>query len=138
MAVDRTGLVPTAQVERATEFGKWVKDCYGHPVAAITSAPAGATVVMLQLPTSTKIDRVSIGEDLQYGQLVRAYTVEVQTSGDARGEWVVFSSGTSIGHKKIDIVKTSLTVTAVRLNITASVAQPHIKLLATFAPCPTQ
>ena len=86
---------------------------------------------MLNLRKPTIIDRVMIGEDLTFGQLIRAYTVEVHI----KGIWVQFSNGTSIGHKKIDIASKGVLASALRLNVTASVSSVHIKRFSAFLPC---
>jgi hypothetical protein len=65
MAVDHTGVVPADQVQLATQFGTWVKACYGSPVVLWTATDSGGgSAVTLTLQRPTTIDRVSIGEDL--------------------------------------------------------------------------
>ena len=134
MAVDKTGRVPEAQVARAQEFGKWVRDCYGTPLGSASSSAPGATLLTISLPKPLAIDRVSIMEDLRFGQLVRSYTVSVQVSGNST--WQPFSRGSAVGHKRIDLLgHPAVMATAVRLNVTASVAPPRIRRLAAFGPC---
>jgi hypothetical protein len=77
MAVDKTGVVPADQAALAASFGSWVKTCYGSPVAAVhppatptsEGGGGGSSVVTLKLAKATVIDRVSIGEDLTFGQV---------------------------------------------------------------------
>ena len=68
MAVDHTGVVPADQATLAADFGAWVKHCYGSPVGVTTTDSSRGSVVTLNLEQPTKIDRVSIGEDLSFGQ----------------------------------------------------------------------
>ena len=107
VAVDKTGQIPQARVERAEEFGAWVKTCYGTPVGSITpTTTTSSSVLTLKLPKATSMDRVSFGENLAFGQLARAYEVSVQS---ATGQWLPFASGTSIGNKAISIANQSVT-----------------------------
>jgi hypothetical protein len=128
----RRALSPADQASRAAEFGAWIKGCYGAPVSADPFVTLG-TVSTLTLSAPTTIDRISIGEDLQFGQRVRAYTVSVHTGTPPA--WQLFSAGTAIGHKQIDISGVDVLVTAVRLNVTSSVAAPKINLVAAFVRC---
>lgn len=133
MAVDHTGVVPADQATLAADFGAWVKHCYGSPVGVTTTDSSRGSVVTLNLEQPTKIDRVSIGEDLSFGQLVRAYSVRVRERAGAA--WQPFSEGTSVGNKKIDISAKAMVVQALQLNVTHSIGVPHIKRFAAFAPC---
>ncbi len=133
MAVDHTGVVPADQAALAAKFGAWVKRCYGSPVGVAASDVEGGAVFTLTLQHPTTIDRVSIGEDLSFGQLVRAYTVSARESAGAA--WRPFSEGTSVGNKKIDILAKPMVVQALQLNVTQAVGVPHIKRFAAFAPC---
>jgi hypothetical protein len=135
MAVDHTGVVPADQAALAAQFGNWVKRCYGSPVGQLaeTQMLAGGSVFTLTLQHPATIDRVSIGEDLSFGQLIRAYTVSARESAGAA--WRSFSEGTSVGNKKIDISAKPVLVQALQLNVTQAVGVPRIKRFAAFAPC---
>eukprot|EP01047_Picozoa_sp_COSAG01_P044320 COSAG01_NODE_3996_length_5448_cov_24.489250_6_plen_189_part_00 len=102
MAVNKEGLVPSDQAALAARFGAWVKRCYGQPLGV---AAGNGSVLLLTLPAPATVDRISVGEDLRFGQLVRAYSVSARKSAGA--PWVTFSRGTSVGHKKIDILGSS-------------------------------
>jgi alpha-L-fucosidase len=134
MAVDHTGVVPADQVQLATQFGTWVKACYGSPVVLWTATDSGGgSAVTLTLQRPTTIDRVSIGEDLSFGQLIRMYKISVRESAGVA--WRPFSEGTGVGNKKIDISAKPMVVQALLLNVTQAVGVPHIKRFAAFAPC---
>ena len=98
-------------MQRAKELGDFVRTCYGKPLAATSSATASSEPLVLNLPSSavaTSFDRVVLQEDLAQGQRVRAYTVEHRAS--AEQPWVPFSTGTSIGNKRIDLAAASVQV----------------------------
>jgi hypothetical protein len=65
----------------------------------------------------TTIDRLVLREDQQYGQLIRAYQIDIQIkTGDP---WLFLLNGTSIGNKKIDLFKDGpIEVLSVRLTAT--------------------
>ena len=89
---------------------------------------------MLALPSATTIDRVVLREDQSQGQRVRAYTIEVETTG----KWTQVATGTGIGNRQVELFSGGAVVaTAVRLTITAAVAQPIISQFAAFKPCAT-
>jgi hypothetical protein len=74
--------------------------------------------------------------DLAHGQLIRAYGISVQVKGS--NTWQPFSNGTSVRHKKIDVLPQGVApvlATAVRLTVMESGGPPRVKLLAAFAPC---
>ena len=125
----RNGLIPIDQVQRAKEFGDWIRSCYGVPIAAMVG---NGTRLHLSLPSGTLVDRVVIQEDIALGQRVRAYTVEAS----AGGVWTTFSQGTSIGHKRIDVRKPA-NISALRLTIVAAAGPPVIARFGAFYPCPT-
>jgi alpha-L-fucosidase len=71
---------------------------------------------------SAGFDRAVMSEQLNGGQRVQRYSVEAW-NGEA---WRVLSSGTTIGHKKIDIFpRTSARM--VRLRIIAASGEPLIR-----------
>ena len=82
---------------------------------------------MIHAPVT--VDRSVIQEDQTRGQVIRAYTIDIQLTNSTNAtQWVTVAQGTSVGNKKIDIwsVGTQL-VNAVRLSITKSVDTPVIK-----------
>ena len=101
------------------------------------NARVNTTMVTLALPAAgVTTDRISIGEDLAHGQLIRAYGISVQVKGS--NTWQPFSNGTSVRHKKIDVLPQGVApvlATAVRLTVMESGGPPRVKLLAAFAPC---
>jgi len=131
-AIDRTGRVDPTHAQRYSELGQWIRNCYNSP---IDSASGNGTSFILTFSQSLKVDRVVIQEDQNYGQRIRAYQVETSTT--IGGSWSSFSNGTSIGNKKIDIVKSVISVIQFRLTITQAIAPPVIAFFGAYAPCST-
>jgi alpha-L-fucosidase len=123
---DADGLIPEPDVKRYTEFGREIRRRFGTPLAETASeGPA----VMLSLRRPTRIDHVSIMEDIRQGERVRAYVVEGLTGPD---RWERLCDGISIGHRRIQRFP-PVEVGALRLRITRSVARPCIRSFAAFA-----
>jgi alpha-L-fucosidase len=61
-------------------------------------------------------------EDIAHGERIREFKIE----GKTRKGWQLISQGSSIGHKYISRF-TELEVSALRLNIAKSLAEPIIK-----------
>ena len=121
---NRDGLLPDKDCGVVRSFGAEIKRRFGQPVAHV--AGNGATVT-LTLGKPTLIDTVVLQEEIAKGERAREYRIE----GRAGGAWLRLGEGTSIGNKRIQPVG-SVTVDAVRLIVTKSVATPAIRTLAVF------
>ncbi len=121
---DRTGLIPEADAGRAAEFGATIVRRLG---TAVAETHGTGTAVILTLTAPTSIDHVVMMENLAGGERVREYVLE----GRIAGKWRRISSGTAIGHKKIDRTA-PMVIDAVRLRITRSAGMPDIRRLAAF------
>ena len=88
-----------------------------------------STVHVLEFDAPLTVDRSVIQEDQTQGQVIRAYTVDVQLiNGTNSTQWITVAQGTSVGNKKIDIWQSGAQmINAVRLNITKAVDTPVIK-----------
>lgn len=128
---DRTGLIPPAYARRYKELGDFIRSCYASPITPSEHFQSDDSLVHIQLFDSAPvtIDRSVIQEDQRQGQLIRAYTVDVQLGKAANeSEWMTVAQGTSVGNKKIDVWKAGpQLVYAVRLNITNFVDVPVVK-----------
>jgi alpha-L-fucosidase len=76
----------------------------------------------LNLKTYRKIDHLVLMEDIAQGERIREFKIE----GKTRNGWQLISKGSSVGHKFISNFK-ELEVSALRLNISKSLAEPIIK-----------
>lgn len=128
---DRTGLIPPAYATRYKELGDFIRSCYGTSVLPSQRLTLDDSSVHVQLFDSSPVtvDRSIIQEDQTQGQVIRAYTVDVQlVNGTNTTQWITVAQGTSVGNKKIDIWQAGpQLVRAVRLNITKVVDTPVIK-----------
>jgi alpha-L-fucosidase len=121
---DRSGLIPEPDVRRTAEFGAEIRKRFGQAVAE-TSGTGRQVTVDLKRPR--RIDHVLTMEDIAQGQRVREYRVE----GLAGGQWKELVRGTSVGQKKIDVIR-PIEVSQLRWSATASAAPPLIRRLAVF------
>jgi len=130
-AIDRTGRVDPVHAKAYAQFGAWIASCYGSPLA-VGGLPFGATSFVVALPAAASIDRVLLQEDQSKGQLIVSYVVEAQVNG----AWQPFSSGVTVGAKRIDIAAAPVTATALRVSVTEAFATPTALTASIFAPEP--
>lgn len=126
IVIDNRGLVPDADVERITAFGKAIQEKFGH---ALAETSGEGKTINLTLDAPALIDRVVLQEDITKGERVLDYTLEGLTADNS---WVTLAQGTNIGHKHIDTFN-AVEVTEVRLSVNQSKATPIISKLAVFA-----
>ena len=118
------GLIPEAQLKRFREFGAEIQRRFGTSLAETSGQ---GNTLELQLRQPTKIDHVTLMEQITEGERVREYVVE----GRVGDRWQKLGGGTCIGHKRIERIK-PVEVAAVRLRIIKSVGTPLIRKLAVF------
>ena len=118
VAPDNRGLVPDEDVKRLKEFGDEIKRRYGTPLASVSGV---GNVFRLNFKPAVTINAAVISENITKGERVRSYQIE----GKINGKWRILSSGTCIGHKKIDTWKPQ-NVSALRLYIKMSEGKPYI------------
>lgn len=119
------GLIPDADFERYAEFGKAIRKRFATPLARTQGR---GTLVRLALPKASRVDHVSIMEDITRGERIRSYAVEARTPN---GSWESVCKGTSVGHKRIERFKPIETV-EIRLRTLDSTASPIIRELAVY------
>jgi alpha-L-fucosidase len=122
---DNMGLIPHAEMNAYSDFGKEIQRRFGKPVAEMTGS---GPVVELALEKPGRIDHVIIMEDIRHGERVRAYEVEGLVPGN---NWQKLCDGISVGHKRIQRFPPQ-EVAKVRLRITRSVAVPQLRRVAVF------
>ncbi|MGC1871785.1 MAG: alpha-L-fucosidase [Acidobacteriaceae bacterium] len=121
---DTTGLMPSADVARAQQFGQEIQRRFGKSVAETSGS--GETVT-LSLPAGSRVDTFLMQEDCSFGERVRRYKIEARQAG----KWVTLGTGTAIGHKRIQPVAPT-SADAVRLVAVESAARPVIRRLAVY------
>ena len=112
-AINRDGLVDDLHVERYSQFGDWIRACYGTPVGETRSGAGGSplnrTALTITLAKPTLIDRTALREDQSQGQRVRAYTIQAQVGG----AWVPFAQGPCYSHASLVVYMRLLWFTCV-------------------------
>jgi alpha-L-fucosidase len=143
LAPDNQGLLPDADVKRLKEFGEVLKSIYSpekNLAARATNAstyhaaldsdpdtmwspPEGSHAATIDLVFSRPIsfDRALTMEWLVDGQKVQKYAIQVME----HAKWKTVCSGTTIGHKKIDLFP-RISAQHVRLNILSASSTPRI------------
>ncbi len=151
---DDRGLLPKQDVARLQEFWGAVEAIYGEDLLAGKSVEASSEAegheaalaahgtldtywlaaegdteawIQVSLGEPTTLDRVVTQEAIQLGQRIREYAIEVH---DGK-EWHRVHEGTSIGHKKIDILEQPVTAERIRLLLKATDA-PGLRRLAVY------
>jgi alpha-L-fucosidase len=145
------GLIADPDVQRLKEFRKSLDETFtvdfamGKPVSADSAElPASSAVdgrgdtywmpkekttgtleVDLGKPVTFNVSMVK--EYIPMGQGVEAYSIEAWDGS----EWKVISTGTTIGHKKLDRLS-DVTASKVRLNIQKSQSAPQIRAFGLF------
>jgi alpha-L-fucosidase len=149
LAPDNRGLLPDVDVARLKEFGQAVHALYGpeknlaaqadHASAfreavdsdpdTVWSAPEGSHSAMIDLVFAEPIrfDRALTMEWLVAGQNVQKYAIQIMDGAN----WKTIYSGTTIGHKKIDLFPRVRTQ-HVRLKILSASGTPRIREFQLF------
>lgn len=115
---DDRGLIPDADVARLKEFGDEIQRRFGNPIA---STQGEGKCLLLKLPATTKINAITLAEDIRQGERVRSFQVE----GKVNGKWRTLATGSCIGHKRIEEIE-PVEVSALRLQIGESRDLPVI------------
>jgi len=86
------------------------------------AAPEGSDTgaVTLDLPGERTFDIIRLQEPITMGQRVARYRVEIW----ANGAWRTVSEGTTIGHKKLDVLEAPVTTSRVRIVVEEALAEP--------------
>ena len=113
------GLIPEPDVNRMKEFGMEIKKRFSSALGRISGKGSNHE---LKLKSYQKIDHMVLMEDIAYGERVQEFSIE----GKTKNGWILIVKGSSIGHKFISKFK-EVEVSALRLNITKSLAEPIIK-----------
>jgi alpha-L-fucosidase len=124
--VKPNGLVPESDIKRLAEFGREVQRRWGRPLAE--TAGRGSTVE-LKLPAAARVGSVEIMEEIAHGERIQRYTLSGLRPG---GVWQELGRGQCVGHKRIEQVA-AVEVSALRLQVHGTKAEPRIRRLAAYA-----
>lgn len=121
---DNRGLLPDQDVARLKEFGDEIKLRFSKPLA---ERQGTGKKFELKFSAPSEIRDIVIQEDIRLGERVRKYSID----GKVNGKWVTLTTGTCIGHKRIERI-TPVTVSAIRLRIEDTLEIPEIISLAVY------
>ncbi len=101
IAPDKDGLVCEEDVKRLAEFGDWVRAFnavdYAKDAKVVESREGNRLVVEIKPNHKQAFNCVDIKEDIEQGQRVSSFTVEVD-GGDG---WCKLADGTTVGYRRI-------------------------------------
>jgi len=122
--------IPLPDATRCAEFGRWIKDTFGTPLAKASGS--GATLT-LDIPaptdrTNRKPAYIVLQEDLRQGERVRAYRLEREENG----RWITCFEGQNIGYKRIVPLIGGVDIRRYRLHVTQSRDVPQILVFAAY------
>ncbi len=121
---DTTGRIPESHVRRYREFGEAIRKLYANEKG---SAFGSSATFELRFDRPTPVDHLVTKEDIRHGHAVRGYEID----GRIEGEWRTLVRGSSIGHKKIDVIE-PVSVEALRFRVTEAVDTPVIRKFTAY------
>jgi alpha-L-fucosidase len=98
LVVDERGLVPDADVRRLAEFGEQIKKNFAKTLGE-SSGKGNELSVKFQSPE--KVRYIVIMENIAKGERI----LEYELSGLTAGKWQLIANGSSVGHKRIEVIK---------------------------------
>jgi alpha-L-fucosidase len=122
---DTTGTIPAGDRALYKAFGDELERRFSKPRGTVSDLKG--TVAEIRFNNPTPVNHTVVMEDYREGHRIRGYKVE----GFVDGQWRLLASGTAVGRKKIDSFA-GVTVTALRLTVTTSVATPLIRSFSAF------
>lgn len=125
IVVDTSGLVPTQDAARLEAFGKILAETNAHLLA--TSEHSVKKSIILDLGHDQPVNQVMIAENIQTGERVRDYQIQAWVAN----QWKTVATGTSIGHKRLQVFNTVVT-SRIRLLINHSNGPTDIKLFSAY------
>jgi len=123
---NRRGLIDHSDMQRYIEFGAYLQSFKKEN--AIVETAGNDYKLQLTLPDGAYVDHLIIEEDQSKGQLVQLYVIESKING----QWQLVANGSSIGHKKIDVVTPLMFVSDIRWVCLEAVDTPTIKRFAAY------
>ncbi len=123
VVVDDRGLVPDVDVKRLEEFGNEISAKYAHPVAKKVNQ---GKLVHITFDVPQQLSRIVLMEDISKGERIREYNLY----GKENGAWKLLSTGSSVGHKRIEVVEGVFE--AIKLEVSKSEGNVFIKELACY------
>jgi len=156
---DRRGLIYESDSQSLREFGQLLRSTFSHNLAAEARIKASnvrgqsrtyrpenlldvnrrtywstddsvtTPELIIELPRDAKVAFVRVRENIELGQRIEEFAVDVWSGGD----WKLFGKGTSIGSCRILRAEVPISTIRVRLRITKSPVCPALSELALFS-----
>ena len=124
IVIDDQGLVPEADMERLEEFGSEVEKQFSK---ILGQTQGTGNLYEIDFEKSQKVKHVLIQEDISKGERVREYKL----FGKEDAEWKLISTGSSIGHKRIEVLNKG-NYSGIKLEVVSSEGNPIIKKLECY------
>ena len=124
IVIDDQGLVPEADMKRLEEFGGEVQKQFSKPLGQTTGT---GNLYEIDFEKSQKVKHVIIQEDISKGERVREYKLY----GKEDGEWELVNTGSSIGHKRIEVLNKG-NYSGIKLEVVRSEGDPIIRKLECY------
>jgi alpha-L-fucosidase len=123
--IDQRGLVPSADIKCLQTLGDELRSRFGNP---IINGNGEGEKVTVELPELQRVDHISIMEDIQHGERIRAYVIKGLTM---KNNWKTLAKGSSVGHKRLHRIS-PVDLKKIQLHCTEFIAKPIIKHLRIF------
>lgn len=122
---DRHGRMPEADVQRCREWGREMRRRFARCVA---EGRGEGEELIIELAGERRFEQVVLQEEIQHGERVRRYRIEVERPQG----WQAVAAGSCIGHKRIHRLDAPVEARRLRLRIDEAVAPPRIARLALY------
>ena len=124
IAPDKNGLLPECDVERIMQFADFVRSIYENKISD-TESETDETVI--EFDGFKAISYIVTSEDIRFGENIRKYRIDAHMYGG----WIKVAEGSSIGHKKIDLVK-GVCAKAIKFTVLEKSDNVKIKSIAVY------
>lgn len=115
---DRRGRIHETDVNSLRGFGKLLRSTFAQDFAkgarSSMQGPPNTPNIVLELNRPARFDLVRLREQIQFGQRIGAFSVDVWQNGD----WQLFGEGTSVGMCRIVRSREPVSTSRVRVRIT--------------------
>lgn len=125
MVVDTSGLIPKPDSLVFDSLGRRLKHVFSAPLAIRSNMTK--SIIELSNKSGKAVSQLMIMEDLDYGENILSYSLQVQV-GDS---WKEVATGESVGHKRLQTFS-PVTGSMWRLMITGNAGPLHIKQVALY------
>ncbi|GAB2598791.1 alpha-L-fucosidase [Kribbella endophytica] len=126
---DRQGRLDDQDVTRLAEWrAQLAADMPRDLARGARVSGEGTGTVTVQLPKKATVRRVSLGEDIRYGQQIEAGVVEVREQGG----WKQVATFGAVGYKRILALDSPVTTDQVRVRITQSRGKVRLAALSIY------